>query len=176
MRLPCASPSPRVYSNSCPLSWWCQPTISSSVVPFSSCLLSLSESSSFLMSRLASGGQIIGASALALVPPTNIQGWFPLGSLWSCLNDLIVRTRAIVSLGLTFPHNWGKISLCTLMPRVLCIMRISNVADRNRKHYWPCKNFGTVSSNFLSGSLPLQIPIATFIHAALSSLVICKQL
>ena len=79
-RLPCPSPSPRVYSNSCPLSWWCHPTISSSVVPFSSCLQSFPASGSFPMSQLfTSGSQSIGASASALVLPMNIQGWFALG-------------------------------------------------------------------------------------------------
>ena len=77
---PCLSQSPRVCSNSCPLSQWCHPTISSSVVPFSSCLQSFPASASFLMSRLfASGGQSFGASASASVLPMNIQGWFPLG-------------------------------------------------------------------------------------------------
>ena len=70
----------RVYSNSCPLSRWCHPTISSSVVPFSSCLQSFPASESFQMSQfLASGGQSIGVSALASVLPMNIQDWFPLG-------------------------------------------------------------------------------------------------
>ena len=80
-RLPCPSLSPGVCSNSCPLSWWCHPINSSSVVPFSFCLLqSFSASGSFPMSRLfASGGQNIGASASASVFPMNIQGWFPLG-------------------------------------------------------------------------------------------------
>ena len=79
-RRPCPSPSPRAYSNSCPLSWWCHPTISSSVIPFSSCPQSFPASGSFLMSRLfASGGQSIGVSTLASVLPMNIQDWFPLG-------------------------------------------------------------------------------------------------
>ena len=81
-RLPCPSPTPRVYSNSCPLSLWCHPTISSSVVPFSSCLQSVTASGSFQMSQhFASGGQSIGASASAsgLVLPMNIQDWFLLG-------------------------------------------------------------------------------------------------
>ena len=78
-RLPCPSPSPGVCSNSCPLSQWCHPTISSSVVPFS-CLQSFPASGSFLMSQLfASGGQSIGASASASVLPMNFQDWFPLG-------------------------------------------------------------------------------------------------
>ena len=79
-RLPCPSPSPRVCSDSCPSSQWCYPTISSSVIPFSSCLQSFPASGSFPMSQfLASGGQSIGASASASVLPMNIQDWFPLG-------------------------------------------------------------------------------------------------
>ena len=74
------SPTTRVYSNSCPSSQWCHPTISSSVVPFSSCLQSFPTSGSFPMSQLfASSGQSIGASASASVLPMNIQVWFPLG-------------------------------------------------------------------------------------------------
>ena len=69
-----------VCSNSCPLSGWCHPNISSSVVPFSSCPESFTGSGSFLMCWLfASGGQSIGASASASVLPMNIQDWFPLG-------------------------------------------------------------------------------------------------
>ena len=76
-RLPCVSPTPGACSNSCPSSWWCQPTIWSSVIPFSSCLQSFLASGSFLMSQpFASHGQSIRASASVL--PTNIQGWFPL--------------------------------------------------------------------------------------------------
>ena len=72
-RPPCPSPYPGVHSNSCPLSWWCHPAISSSVVPFSSCA-----SESFSMSQLfAWGGQSTGASALASFPPKNTQGWSP---------------------------------------------------------------------------------------------------
>ena len=74
---PCPSPTPRVYS--CPLSRWYHPTISSSVIPFSSHLQSFPASGSFQMSQhFASGSQRIGASALASVLPINIQGWFPL--------------------------------------------------------------------------------------------------
>ena len=77
-RLPCPSPTPRACSNSCPLSRWCHPTISSPVVPFSSWLQSFPASGSFLMSWLfTSGGHSIGASASVL--PVNIQNWFPLG-------------------------------------------------------------------------------------------------
>ena len=77
-RLPCPSPSPGVYSNSCPLSRWCHPTISSSVIPFSCCLLSFPASGSFQMSQFfTSGGQSTGVSASVL--PISIQDWFPLG-------------------------------------------------------------------------------------------------
>ena len=79
-RPPCPSPTPGVYSNSCPLSPWCCPTISSSVALFSSHLQSFSASGSFPMSQFfASGGQSIGVSASASVLPMNIQDWFPLG-------------------------------------------------------------------------------------------------
>ena len=79
-RPPCPLPTSRVYSNSCPLSWWCHPTISSSAVPFSSCLQSFPASGSFLMSQFfTSGGQSTGVSASASVLPMNIQDWSPLG-------------------------------------------------------------------------------------------------
>ena len=77
-RFPCPSPTPGACSNSCPLSQWCHPTISSSVIPFSSCLQSFPASASFQMSQFfTSGGQTIGVSASVL--PMNIQDWFPLG-------------------------------------------------------------------------------------------------
>ena len=79
-RPPCSSPTPGVYPSSCPLSQWCHPTISSSVVPFSSCPQSFPASGSFLVSQLfAWGGQIIGVSASTSVPPMNIRDWFSLG-------------------------------------------------------------------------------------------------
>ena len=79
-RPPCPSPAPRVYSNSCPLSQRCHPTISSSAIPFSSCFQSFPASESFQMSQLfTSGGQSIGVSASASVLPMNIQDWFPFG-------------------------------------------------------------------------------------------------
>jgi len=78
--LPCQSPIPRAYSNLCPLTRWCHPTISSSVIPFSSCLQSFPASGSFQVSQFfVSGGQIIGVSASTSVLPINIQDWFPLG-------------------------------------------------------------------------------------------------
>ena len=84
-RPPCPSPTPRVYSNSCPLSWWCHPTISSSVFPLPFFLQSFPAPGSFPMSRsFTSDGQSIVASASASVLPMTIQVWFPLG-----LTDLL---------------------------------------------------------------------------------------
>ena len=84
-RLPCPSPTPGTCSNSCPLSQWCHSTISSSAIPFSSCLQTFPASGSFPMSQFfTSGGQSIGASASVLL--MNIQNWFPLG--WTGLISL----------------------------------------------------------------------------------------
>jgi len=111
----CPSPTPGVYSNSCPLSQWCHPTISSSVVPFSSCLQSFPASESFQMSQLfTSGGQSIGVSASASVLLMNIQDWFPLGSNFRL--DLLAvqgtqessprpQFKSINSLVLSFLHS-----------------------------------------------------------------------
>ena len=86
-RPPCPSPSLRVCASSCPLSWWCHPTISSSVTPFSFCPQSFPVPGSFPLSQLfTSGGQSIGAS----VHPMNIQGWFPLG-----LTSLILQSKGL---------------------------------------------------------------------------------
>ena len=79
-RPPYPSPTPRVYPNPCPLSRWCHPTISSSVIPFSFCPQSFPASGSFQMSQLfASDGQSIGVSASTSVLPMNTQDWSPLG-------------------------------------------------------------------------------------------------
>ena len=84
-RLSCPSPTPGACSNSCPSSWWCPPTISSSVIPFFSCLQSVPALGSFPINQLfASGGQSIRALASSSILPINIQGWLPLG-----LTDLI---------------------------------------------------------------------------------------
>ena len=89
-RLPCPSPTPRACSDSCPSSWWCHPTISSSVIPFSFCLQSFPPSGSFQMSQLfTSGGQSIRVSTSTSVLPMNIQDWFPLG--WTGWNSLLSK-------------------------------------------------------------------------------------
>ena len=104
--LPCPSPTPGACSNSCPLSWWCHPTISSSVVPFSSCLQSFPASGSFPMSQFfTSGDQSIGVSASASVLPMNIQDWFPLG---------LTGLTSLQSRGLSrvFSNTTVKVSEC----------------------------------------------------------------
>ena len=111
---PCPSATPRAYSNSCPSSEWCHPTISSSVVPFSSHLQSFPASGSFQMSQLlASGGQSIGVSASASVLPMKIQNWFPLG--WTVGSPCCPRDsqessptpqfKSFNSLALSFLHS-----------------------------------------------------------------------
>ena len=115
-RLPCFSISPRVWSNSCPLSWWCQQTISSSVAPLTSCPEFSPASGSFPMSWLfASNGWGIGASASASVLPINIQGRFPLGltGLNSLLSKRISRVFSSTTIQKhqffgTRPFLWSK--------------------------------------------------------------------
>ena len=107
-RLPLPSPTPRACSNSCPLSPWCHPTISSSVIPFSSCLQSFPASESFLMSQFfPSGVQSIGASVSASVLPMNIQDWFPLGltGLISLLSKRWILLRSLLQ------HHSSKASI-----------------------------------------------------------------
>ena len=88
--LPYPSPTPRACSKSCPSSLWCHPTISSSVIPFSSSLQFFSASGSFQMSQFfTAGGQSIRVSASTLVLPMNIQDWFPLG--WTGLISLLSK-------------------------------------------------------------------------------------
>ena len=107
-RRPWQSTTPWVYSNSCPLSWWCHPAISSSVVPFSSRLQSFPTSGSFPMSQLfSSDGQSIGVSALASALPMNIQDLFPLGwtgwifllskGLWRVFSNTTVQKHQFFS-------------------------------------------------------------------------------
>ena len=104
-RPPCPSPTPRAYSNSCPLSWWCHPTISSSGIPLSSRLQSFPASGFFPMSQFfPSGGQSIRASASASVLPVNIQDWFSLGH-WL---DLLAVQGTLKSL---LQHHSSKASI-----------------------------------------------------------------
>ena len=118
-RLPCPSPTPGACSNSSPLTWWCHPTISSSVIPFSSCLQSFPASGSFPRSQFfTSGGQSIGISASASVLPMNIMDWFPSGLTgWISLqskrfsrvsSNTTVQKHQFFGDSLTSIHNYWK--------------------------------------------------------------------
>ena len=97
-RPPCPLPTPGVYSNTCPSSWWCHPAISSSVIPFSSCPQSLLASGAFPVSQLfAWGGQSTGVSALASVLPVNTQDWSPSG--WTGWISLQSKGKSILYSG-----------------------------------------------------------------------------
>ena len=124
VRFPCPSPTPEAYSNSCLLSRWCHPTISSSVIPFSSCLQFFPASESFPMSWFFAQKnwklQSIGTSASASVLPMNIQGWFPLRftDLISLLSKGLSRvfSNTTVQKHQFFsaqPSSWSKSQGCT---------------------------------------------------------------
>ena len=105
-RLPCPSATPRPYSNSCPSRWWCHPTVSSSVIPFSSCLQSFPASGSFPMSQFfPSGGQSIGVSASASVLPMKYSGMISFRIDWL---DLLVVKGTLKSL---LQHHSSKLSI-----------------------------------------------------------------
>ena len=132
-RPPCPSPTPRACSNSCPSSWWCHPTITSSVVPFS-CLQSFPDSWSFPLSQLfASGGQRIGVSASASVLPMIIQDWSPCSPRDSQESSPTPQFKSINSLALSFPYSptltsifdYGKTTALTrrtFVGRCLCFL------------------------------------------------------
>ena len=126
-RLPCPSLSSEVYSNSCPSSLWCYPTISSSVAPFSSCLQSFPASGSFVMGWLfTSGDQSIGASASGSVLPVNIQDWFPLG--WTgWISSLSKRLSRVFSN--TTDHSINSLAISLLY----CLTLIS-IHDYQKNH------------------------------------------
>ena len=117
-RLPCPSPSPGICSNLYPLSPWCHPATSSSVVPFSSCLQSFPASGSFLMSQFfTSGGQSIGASASESVLPVNIQDWFPLG--WTDMISLqSKRLSRVFSIPLHIMSYLHKLHVKLWLPQI----------------------------------------------------------
>ena len=115
----CPSPNSRAYSNSCPSSRWCHPTISSCVIPFSSCLQFFPASGSFPMSQFwASGGQSIWVSASASVLPMNMQCWFPLGwtgwtslqskGLWVFSNTTVQKHQFFSMFKNKIPSRWSR--------------------------------------------------------------------
>ena len=131
----CPSPDPRVYSNSCPLSWWCHPTISSPVVPFSSHLQSFPASGSFPMSQLfASGGPSIGVSAPTSVLPMNTQDWSPLGwTGWISLKSTLTSTPCVCAKSLQ--------SCLTLLAPEAVVHQTPLSIGFSRQEYWggfPC--------------------------------------
>ena len=134
-RPPCPSPTPGVHANSCPSGRWCHPAISSSVVPFSSCLQSLPASESFPMSQLFIwGGQSIGVSVLASVLPVNTQDWSPL--------DLASITSLI--------HNW-LLFLLWLHPFILSGVISPLISS-------------SILGTYQLGEFPFQYPIISPFH------------
>ena len=126
--LPCPILSPRVFSDSCPLSWWCHPTILSSVVPFSSCLQSFPASGSFQMSQFfTSGGQSIGVSTSSSILPVNVQGWFALG-----LTGLISLQAKGLSRGFSSTTIW-KCQYSSAQP---------SLWSNSHIHTWLLENYG----------------------------------
>ena len=120
-RLPCSSPTPRAYCNSCLLSRWCHPIISSSVVPLSSHLQSFPASVSFQMTQcFASGGQSIGVSASASVFPMKTQDWFPLG--WT--GWIFLQSKGLSTLKSLLQHHSSKESM--LWCSVFFIVQLSH--------------------------------------------------
>ena len=137
-RFPCPSPTPWVYSNSYPLNWWCHPTISSCVVPFSFYLQSLQASGSFKMSQFVWGGQSIGVSASTSVLPMNIQHWFPLGwTGWISLQSKgLSRVFSNTSSTLCNPMDCsppGSFVHGIIQARMLQWVAISS----SRRSFWP---------------------------------------
>ena len=132
-RPPCPSPTPGVHPNSCPLSHWCHPTISSSVIPFSSCPQSFPASGSFQVSQFfASGGQSIEVSASASVLPMNIQDWSPLG--WTGWISLQSKGLSRVFPNSTGPDNCNSMRKKTkLNPSVSAMMLVEAKARWKEK-------------------------------------------
>ena len=148
-RLTCSSLIPGVHSNSCPLSRWCHPTISSSVIPFSSCPQSFPASGSFQMSQLfTSGGQSIGGSASTSVLPKNIQAWFPLEwTGWISLQSKgLSRVKAAI--------NWF---ICTRLKMAEIIH--SKLLFQIHCHKWP-----SISLTFLLSVEKTNMSCLTRLH------------
>ena len=126
-RLPCPSPTLGTCSNSCPLSWWCHPTISSSAIPFSSCLQSFSASGSFPVSQFfISDGQSIGVLASTSVLPMNVQDWFPLG--WTGWISLQSKGFSRV-----LQHHSSKVSI--LLHSAFFTVQLTSIHDYWKNHH-----------------------------------------
>ena len=164
-RLPCPSPSPRVCSNSCPLSQWCYLTILSSADLFSSCTQCFPASGSFPMSQLfTSGGQSIGASASASVLPVNIQGLFPLG--WTGLISWLSKGLSRVFSSTTVQrHQFFSTQLFFTVQLSHLYMTTGKTIALTRQTF-----VGKVMSHFHQGALQF---LFNFCHKG-SSICICE--
>ena len=160
-RPPCASPTPRAYSHSCPLSQWCHPTISSSVIPFSSHPQSFPASGSFQMSQLfASGGQSIGVSASTSVLPMNTQDWSPL-LFFVCLFSHSLFRSLEDKMWASTPHPNHPMPLSNIQTITLLIKHAYHILLQNTRGSRP-QLFGnpkklysyTKDSHFLFTSKP----------------------
>ena len=151
VRPPCPSPTPGVYSNLCPLSWWCYSNISSSVEPFSSRLQSFPASGCFPMSQFfASGSQSISVSASASVLPMNFQDWLPLGlTSWISLQSL-----SRVSLKSLLQHHSSKASNLWCSAFFIVLSRVFIVLSRVfivlSQESSPTPQFKSIKSSVLS--------------------------
>ena len=147
---PCPTPTPGVYSNSCPLSWWCHSTISSTIIPFSSCFQSCPASRFYQMSQFfASHGQIIGVSALTSVLPVNIQDLFPLG--WTDWVSLLSKGLSRSSPTPQFKNINSSVLQCSALFTVQLshpYMTTGKTIDLTRQTF-----VGKVMSSFLICSL-----------------------
>ena len=181
-RPPCPSSAPRVYSNSCPSSRWCHPTISSFVIPFSSCLQSFPASGSFQMSQFfASGGQSIGVSASTSVLPMNIQDWFPLGLTdWLSLQSkglsrvfshtTVLRCSAFFIVPLSHPYmTTGETTALTgqtFVGKVMSLLfnTLSRLSFPNLLAYW-MQNFHSINFQDLEQFNWNSITSTSFVHS-----------
>ena len=161
-RPPCPSPTPGAYSNSCPLSLWCLSTISSSVIPFSSCLQSFTALGSFPMSQsFASGGQSTGVSALVSVLPMNIQDWSLLG--WTGLISLQIGRASCRERVSDFTLGGSKITAggdCgyEIKRHLLFGIKAMTNVDRilkNQRHYFADKSPYSQSYGFPSSRVQM---------------------
>ena len=168
-RPPCPSSTPGLYSNSCPSSRRCHPAISSSVIPFSSCLQSFPASGSFQVSQFfASGGQSIGASAPASVLPMNIQNWFPL----ECTGWIFLILKSLKSLKSLRQHHSSRASI--LWHLALFIVQVSH------QYMTTGKTITLTRKIFVGKVLPLLFKVLsrlviTFLPRCRKSLNFCLQ-
>ena len=171
-RPPCPSPAPGVYSNPCPLSQWCHPTISSSVVPFSSCLQSFPASGSFQISQFfVSGGQSIAVSPSASVLPMNIQSWLLLG--WTGWISLLSKGLSrVFSNQIRSDQLLRRVRLCNPMNRSTPGLPVHHqLPEFTQTHvHW-------VVSDAIQPSYPLSSPFPSAFnlsqHQGLFKLVSC---